>query len=112
MARKKLFRSDFKDDGNGVLTKSYHIVPVNDNEVVEKIQEDTQAYNSSNENVATAAAHDDDKNHFDITWVGAGDVDINASADADLSDGVKTVSGVLELTLAEDEATKIEFAED
>lgn len=112
MARIKYFRSQFTQQPDGSLVKSFHLKPVNDNEVVEKIQDGSQIYSSSNEAVAEVAAKPDDANHFGVTWVGAGDVDINASADADLTDGVNTVSGVLELTLEEDQATKLEFEED
>lgn len=105
-------KSQFHDDGTGNLVIHGHIEPVTDSGQLEKVQEGTQAYTSSNEAVATVAPDSSDANKFVITFKGAGDVQVQSNADADLGEGVTTIGGTLDLTLEEDEATKINLVLD
>lgn len=105
-------KSQFTKQDDGSFTKDFHIVGKDDNGIEEKVQDDTQGYNSSNEAVATVAPIADKQNHFRVTWVGAGVAQLQATADADLTDGVSQVSGTLDITLEEDQATSLEIVED
>lgn len=112
-----LKRSQFVDDGSGTgtLVVRAHIEPKTEGGAASKVEDGTQSYASSNESVATVQKDPNDNNKLVIAWVGAGDVQIQATADADLDVGeneVKTVSGVLDLKLEEDEADSLEIVLD
>lgn len=102
-------KSQFVVQPDGSLVVSGHIEPVNDFNQLEKIQDLTEVYATSDATVATVAAKTDDATKYNVKWVGPGNVTITASGDADLGDGVKTVNGTLDLTLVDDEneATKL-----
>lgn len=109
--KKKQFNKVFDTDGVTLLALivNGHIVPKDDANDVEKVQNGTIVYTSSNLGVATVTADPNDPTKFKLTWVGAGDVQItsNANADLDPNGPVDTVSGSLDLTLLEDEATTL-----
>lgn len=108
-------KSQFHDDGAGGLVLHGHLEPVvslpSGEELASKVDEDSEAYVSSNEAVATVNS-DADKLKFTIKWVGAGTVQIQGTADADLGDGVVTIGGTLDLELQEDQATKLNLVLD
>jgi len=101
-------RSQFTDDGNGNLIVRGHIEPVTAGGTASKIQADSEAYTSSNEEVATVAEDTADGSKFIVTWKGSGNTQIQVKGDADLdADETKEISGVLDLKLEEDEADAI-----
>jgi hypothetical protein len=107
-----LKKSQFKDDGTGILSITAHIQPKTEGGLASKLESGSVSYASSNENVARVTENADDENKLTITWMGAGDVQIQATGDADLDAGddqVKSVSGTLDLKLEEDEASTIEI---
>lgn len=106
----KVLKSQFANN-DGVLTKKGHIVPVNDAQEMKDVQDGSQNYESSNPEVATVAVDPEKEDGLIITWVGEGKTKITASADADLGDGVKTITGELELELV-DEATSLNIVLD
>lgn len=107
-----LKKSQFKDDGNGNFIINAHIQAKTEGGAASKLEAGSVEYASSNEAVATVTENADDENKLTITWVGPGDVQIQAKGDADLDAGddqVKTVGGTLDLKLEEDEAATIEI---
>ncbi len=93
----KLQKSQFPVSG--------HIAPSTDTGASEAVEDVT--YSSSDESIATVEADPEDPRKFKVNQVGLGKVNINASADADLGDGVKTLTDTLEIEIVEDEATRL-----
>lgn len=69
------------------------------------VQLDTIEYSSSNEAVFTVTEDPANENGFTVTAVGAGTGQLNYSADADLGDGVVTISGFTDITVTPAQAT-------
>lgn len=110
---KILKKSQFVDDGNGNLIIRGHIEPKTQGGAASKVEKGIEEISSTNESVATAAVDETDANKLTITWVGAGRTQIQVSGDADLDEGeTKSVSGVLDLKLEEDEADTLEVVLD
>lgn len=65
---------------------------------------DSIAYSSSDPSVATVTQDTADSSKALVKAVAAGTVQINVSADADLGDGVSTLSGVLDITVVAGQA--------
>lgn len=103
-----LKRSQFTDDGNGNLIINGHIEPVTAGGTASKVEAGSITYASSNEGVLTVEADSEDANKFKIIWKGAGNAQVQVTGDADLDEGeTRTVSGVLDLKLEEEEAEAI-----
>lgn len=62
-------------------------------------------YSSSNEAVFTVTENADDEKKFTVTAVGAGTGQLNYSADADLGEGVVTISGFTDIIVTPGQAT-------
>lgn len=108
-------KSQFKDDGTGRLVIRGHITPETDDNQVESVEGGSESYTGNNDNAATIEKDPADPTKFIIVWVAAGDVQFSATADANLKSGddnVTPISGTLDLTLEEDQATKLEMALD
>lgn len=91
-----------------------HIAPSTDNGAAEKVQE--VAYTTDNESAVKIGPDPDapdDTTKFQIDFGGTlGKANIGASADADLSDGVTTLTDTIEVEVVEDEATKLNMTLD
>lgn len=89
---------------------SGHIAPSTDSGQIEDV--DSIDYVSSNENVVTVTKDTTDPKKFTLDFVGDGTSTITATADADLGEGVVTLTDSLEVTAIEDQATKLNMALD
>ncbi len=69
------------------------------------VQLGTIEYSSSNESVFTVTEDPDNENGFTVTAVGAGSGQLNYSADADLGEGVVTISGFTDIVVTPAQAT-------
>lgn len=65
---------------------------------------DSIVFTSSDESVATVAADPSDASKATLKAVNAGTAQINVSADADLGDGVNTLTGTLDVTVVAGQA--------
>lgn len=65
----------------------------------------TIEYSSSNEAVFTVAEDATNENGFTVTAVGAGTAQLNYSADADLGEGLVSITGFTDITVTPAQAT-------
>lgn len=104
MGQTRIMHSQFKD---GVI-KGF-IKTLEDHNIPEPVEGHSVIYKSSNEQVATVAPDPADETKYAIAWVGPGSVQITSEADADTTEGVSKITGMLDLLLEEDKATKIDM---
>lgn len=69
------------------------------------IETGTIEYSSSNESVFTVTEDPEDETKFKVTAVGAGTAQLNYSADADLGEGVVTITGFTDFEVTPAQAT-------
>lgn len=75
-----------------------------------KVQEGSLAAVSSAEGIATAgtpSVADDGMLSLPYTWAGPGTAQVSFTADADLGDGVKTITGVGTIVCLDEQATTL-----
>lgn len=70
-------------------------------------QVDDVTWSSSDESVATVTVDPTDPRKATVKSVDAGTAQINVSADADLGDGVSTLTGLLDLTVLAGQAVAL-----
>lgn len=90
------------------------IDPSTDNGAKEQVESGSVNYTSDNEGVIKIGPdpnHEGDKTRFQLDWGGSlGTANVGASADADLGEGVKTLTDSMEIEVIEDEATKLNMS--
>lgn len=83
------------------------IAPATKTGTAEPVQDGSVVYSSSNEAAFTVEADATDQLKFTVKGVGQGTGQLNISADADLGDGVVTISTSVDITVTEPQATQI-----
>ncbi len=84
---------------------SGHIAPTVDTGAAAAVEDVN--YSSSDESIATVEKDPEDPKKFKVHQVGVGKVNIIATADADLEEGVKPLTDILEIEIVEDEADRL-----
>lgn len=91
-----------------------HIAPSADNGAAEKVQ--SVNYSTDNDGIVKIGPDPDapdDQTRFQLDWGGSlGTTNVGASADADLGEGVNTLTDTLEIEVIEDEATRLNMTLD
>lgn len=81
------------------------VQPVNKKGQPSQVEQGSVEYSSSNEAVFTVTEDADDETKFVVTAVGAGTGQLNYSADADLGEGVVTITGFTDIEITPAQAT-------
>lgn len=109
----KLLKSSYTNT-DGVLTRKGHIEPQTDAQTLGDVQDGSQSHVSTNTAAATVATdpEKEDGDGFIVTWVGPGKFRIQSTADGDLGEGVKTITGESEEFENVDEAVSLKVVID